>query len=323
MDLQTLNDIWRAAQPDIVKSLGNMKLQLITSWPDPGRDLIRHIEEALVKAVKRDSWPRNGKLYVSDVRYGIPIEDDGDCPKKLWAILRDEPQNPRGPGVELMFAAGDRLHEAIVEWLQDHLSGGWKVTGVEKKLMVEGLAGRLDIVLENGNLKLKAVVDVKTKRGGAFRYLSVAKSPDVVQVQAYMMEQDASFGILVYIDREGQNWIKCFLVVRDDVEVTRVANVVKDIKQKALAGDSVPGIDPILVVKENKGPNSLSVKWPWQVEWCPLKTCYCQARAEKALPKGVVAHVNDKGVVKMIEKHEANDSLKTWIENQLQELPRE
>ena len=278
-------------------------------------DLMVDIIEALTNAVARKSWPRKGKLYVSDVRYGIPIEDDGGCKKQLWAMMRDEPRKVSTPGSDLMLAAGDRLHETIEQWLVDHLKGDWKVTSIEKKVTVDGLAGRLDILLENAGEQIKCVADIKTKRGAAFRYLFNAKVPDKVQVQTYMKGEDADMGLLIYVDREGQNWIKIFPVHRDDNRVHLVTEKIKEIKKKALTGDPVPGVEPILVRKENKGPDSLSVKWPWQAEWCPLQHCYCKARAAKTLPKGIIGYVKNNGDIDLKEEHE---DLRGWVESKLE-----
>jgi hypothetical protein len=280
-----------------------------------GNDLAVEIENALAAAVHRDSWSRKGKLYVSDLKYGIPIQDDGDCPKKLWAILRDEKMKPKSPGVDLMLHAGDRLHEAIAGWLKDNLIGDWKVVKVEEKLTVEGLSGRLDILLEHGPFKLFAVIDVKTKRGGAFGYLHHAKPADVAQIQAYMMAKDAHIGFVIYVDREGQNWIKIFVVSRHDARVTQLADKVKEIKRCAEAGEPVAGVEPILVRKENKGPDALYIKWPWQAEWCPLEKCYCKARAKKPLPKGIIGYVKNNGDLDLKEEHE---HLHDWVTKKLE-----
>ena len=303
-----INAIWRPPYKDLVKQMSN----------DPSQDLVEDIERAITAAVQRKSWGRKGKLYVSDLKYGLALPEDGDCPKKLWGILRNEAQTPKTPGVDLMLTAGDRLHTQIEDWLRDHLTGGWKVIGREQRLEVEGLRGRLDLYLHNGDLKLTAVVDIKTKRGAAFNYLFEPKKADVIQVQAYMMAKAADFGILLYVDREGQNWIKMFVIPRNDTAVIRVASYVKDIRRKAQAGGTVDGMEPSLIRKKNKGPDSLTVKWPWQVDWCPLERCHCRARISKPLPKGVVAHVTDAGKVTMVNNGKEADDLKVWIEEKLE-----
>ncbi len=313
LDIGTINALWRPLYGSIVK-----RMSTNTHWPNPARGLVADIERAITVAVKRDSCGRKGKLYVSDLKYGLPLPEDGDCPKKLWGILRGEKQSPKTPGVDLMLHAGDRLHKQVGEWLKHNLTGGWKVVQIEQSLEVEGLRGRLDILLENGDLHLTAVLDIKTKRGAAFSYLHEPKAADVIQVQAYVRGKDANFGLLLYVDREGQNWLKIFVVPRNDVAVINYADDVKEIRRKAQAGEPVEGMEPMLVRKKNKGPDSLTVKWPWQVTWCPLEKCHCKARISKSLPTGIVAHIDNSGVVKMTDKYQDRDDLKDWIDKQLE-----
>jgi hypothetical protein len=292
-----------------------------------GGRLADQVEHALKKAVQRKSWARNGKLYVSDLKWGVPLEEGGDCPKKLWAKMRNEPERGAGPGVELMLCAGDRLHEAFAEWMSQHLEGDWKVHAIEKRVQYPPLAnsddqlhGRLDIELRQETSLAIGIIDVKTKRGAAFGYLNEAHHADVLQVQCYMEctePMPAETGLLVYMDREGQNWIKCFPVKRNPKAVLHAYNRVIQIRQAAIDGEVVPGMAPVVTVKSNKGPDSITVKWPWQVEWCPLEHCYCKARIKKALPKGVLAHINKKGEVKMVKGHEDNDALRLWLEREI------
>ena len=330
-----LADIWQNAYTTAVKALARRHLadfrqDMINTYGGAQRRFIMgdnissrladQVEHALKRAVQRKSWARNGKLYISDLKWGIPLEEGGDCPKKLWAKMRNEPERAAGPGVELMLAAGDRLHEAVAGWLKDHLEGDWVVHAVEKKVQYQELHGRMDIELRALNSRNVGVIDVKTKRGAAFGYLNEAHRADILQVQCYMECTDplpAETGLLVYMDREGQNWIKCFPVKRNPQAVLHAYNRVVQIRQAAMDGEVVPGMAPVVTVKQNKGPDSITVKWPWQVEWCPLEHCYCKARIKKALPKGVLAHVNAKGEVKMVKAHEDNDALRLWLEREI------
>jgi hypothetical protein len=335
-DLAAIDNIWKdhysSLLRDVVaRNLATFRAQMVQTYGgivDDG-NLADQVERALTKAVQRKSWSRKGKLYVSDLKWGTPLEEGGDCPKKLWAKMRDEPERASGPGVELMLHAGDRLHEAIAGWLSENLKEDWFVHAVEKRVQYpmnalkgDQLHGRLDIELRRVNSLQVGVIDVKTKRGAAFGYLQEAHRADVLQVQCYMECTEpvpAETGLLVYADREGQNWIKCFLVKRNPKAVLQAYNRVIQIRQAAYDGEMVPGMAPVVTVKENKGPDSITVKWPWQVEWCPLEHCYCKARIKKALPKGVLAHINAKGEVKMVKAHEDNDALKRWLENELKE----
>jgi hypothetical protein len=279
--------------------------------------LAEEVERALTKAVERRSWARNGKLYMSDLKWSLDPEDGGDCPKKLWAKMRNEPEKAGGPGVELMLHAGDRLHEQIAGWLEEHMKEGWFVEAVEERVKLDGLSGRLDIRLKHKMHMIQAVIDVKTKRGAAFQYLHEPHKADELQVQGYMLAKDADYGLLVYVDREGQNWIKCFVVKRDDEAVKNAIISVKAIKRCAEKGQAVQGMEPQVLRKVNKGPDSVTIKWPWQVTWCPLEHCYCKARVKTTLPKGIVAHILEDDTVRMTEKYSDRDDLKVWIEKKL------
>ncbi len=330
--MSTLQEMWqdqlRAAAKRHLADFRRVMQASYGGFVEDFSSLANQVEHALKKAVQRKSWSRKGKLYISDLKWGIPLDEGGDCPKKLWAKMRNEPERGAGPGVELMLAAGDRLHEAVAGWLTENMKEDWVVHAVEKRcfyptttpVLLDQLHGRMDIELRRVSSCQAGVIDVKTKRGAAFGYLNEAHRADVLQVQCYMETVEpmpAETGLLVYADREGQNFIKCFPVKRDPQAVLHAYNRIIQIRQSAMDGEAVPGMAPVVTRKENKGPDSITVKWPWQVEWCPLEHCYCKARIKKSLPKGVLAHVNDKGEVKMVKDHEDNGALQVWLQNEL------
>lgn len=72
----------------------------------------------------------------------------------------------------------------------------------------------------------RLVVDIKTWRGIAFRYLAEPKRPHVVQLQTYVMLRNAAGGLLLYVDRDGENATRQFHVQRDDDTVRRAARVI-------------------------------------------------------------------------------------------------
>lgn len=275
-----------------------MKNKLLSTFSD-------HVEDSLEKAVERDSWDRKGKLYVSDLKHAVPLDEGGDCPRKLRAKLEDEPQEALSPGVELMFSTGDALHERVADWLGKEMAErGWMLKEVEVSAHVGipnspvKLRGRLDMLFEGEVSEKRIVVDVKTKRGGAFHYLPLsqgkAKRPDELQVQAYMMARDADGGLVLYVDREGQNWIVTAPVERDDEAVREAADYLYGLKHCDV--DKIPLVRPKVTRNSNKGPDSIKVEWPWQVDYCPLKKCHCQEDLKMyRLPSGIIGHVDDDG----------------------------
>lgn len=281
------------------------------------------VERAMELAVERDSWPRKGKLYVSDLKHAVPLKDGGDCKRKLRAKLDDEPSEPISDGVSLMFKTGDMIHEKIAKWLHEHMAGmNYDLKEVETRaslpipMLGKDLRGRLDMLFEDpsGNTY---VVDVKTKRGGAFQYPPLshgeAKRPDELQVQAYMMARDADGGCVLYVDREGQNWIKAVPVGRDDEAVKGAMEVLAGIK---LAEKSqIPLVEPKVTRNKNKGPDSIKVGWPWQVEYCNLQTCHCKEDfVGGTLPSGICAYVDDDGYVEMKDGYEHRQDLRRLIQ---------
>lgn len=294
------------------------------AWSDQFKS---DIEQSMEKAVERNSWPRHGRLYVSDLKHAVPVEDGGDCKRKLRAKLDDEPQKPLSPGVELMFSTGDALHERISQWLYEHMGDrGWELVEVETSASIniphstEELRGRLDMLFERDvskSRKMRVVVDVKTKRGGAFHYPPLsqgkAKRPDELQVQAYMKSKDADFGLVLYVDREGQNFIVAAPVRRNDEAVGRAADILVGIKTAPV--DQIPLIEPKVKINKNKGPDSIEVEWPWQVEYCNLDTCHCRENLVGALPNGIIGHVDDDGHIEWRDKVKNNKyrAMREWV----------
>jgi len=233
-----------------------------------------HLKAAIERALSapKDTWD-DGKLHASDLAVAIPGAD-GKCPRQLWLRLQGAEKQPLHPGQMLMFAAGHRLHAACVEWLRVGLEGGWEVQDAERDLsdiLPEGITGTCDCVLYGPNGEV-VVVDFKTVRGNAFRFLDNPKPANVLQLQTYCYALDADYGKLLYVDREGQNFAKEFTVDRDDEAVERAVEVAK--RTKALQAPP-PVLDPTL----KKGKPTL----PWQCSWCDYADMSCPTAIPKEL----------------------------------------
>lgn len=242
---------------------------------------------------------RPPRLYVSDldVVLGMP---DGKCYRRLWHEVRDAPREPINPGTALMFHNGDRLHELFVEYFDRLEDQGWKVTGVEVRCQPdeEGeIGGRLDVELTHQETGYVLIVDFKTKRGNAFRYLTEPKPGNVLQVQTYIHARRregfrADGGCILYIDREGQNFIQQYPEPGMDPippnpelveKAIRCAKKIRDMEEPP------PIIPPKLTIGRNKGPDSVKVGQRWQADYCPLAECPCQID----LPSGIVGYLDD------------------------------
>lgn len=263
-----------------------------------------NLPEVLYEYLKENegSWDKNGQIYASDLGVALGPEHSG-CTLAFWLKCRNEPVRDKKPGELLMLRMGDVVHDYIARLVEKAvLPYGWYVEAVEERVTlevelegdeVESVGSRLDIRLRHILTGAVHVVDVKTKRGGAFRYLKDAKPGDVLQVQGYMKAADADTGSVLYVDREGQNGFREFGVDRNDQrpeEAVRRLVAIRD-------SETPPAPVGLLVTRKvNKGPDSVYLKFPWQIEWCDLVGCACRkALPCKSVPKGIVAKLHEQG----------------------------
>jgi hypothetical protein len=229
---------------------------------------------------KRKSWKRGMKIYASD------LGAEG-CRLEFFRKLRDFPSREHKPGELLMFAQGENLEEQVADAIAEVLTGSYEWVIVDKQTSIEylGITGRLDILLRNvkdGNL---LVLEVKTKRGAAFKFLDEPKRPNIIQTRFYMAGANAAYGLLAYVDREGQNFIRIFTVERNDESVEAEIEAC----QSLLLDENQP--EPLeleLDRRRNKGDDSFAFNIPWQVQWCNQAECPCSKKIGK-VQTGVVA----------------------------------
>lgn len=243
----------------------------------------------LVSEYIRSIPQRSGKdwrIWPSDL--GVALED-GPCQVAFWLKCRNEPQRPAKPGEYLMLDMGNHVHERIAEMVREAVKGtGWKVSAteltVEEQVNGETIRGRYDILLENIDGRYH-IIDVKTKRGGAFRYLNEAKPGDVLQVQWYMAQEGAESGSVLYVDREGQNFMREFPVERDDAAPRAAVETLQALRDNPMPP---PPVKLRLHRNYNKGADSFKVSMPWQIEWCDMEGCACmKSLPVKSVPKGI------------------------------------
>jgi Holliday junction resolvase-like predicted endonuclease len=241
----------------------------------------------------RQDWKRGGKLYISDIGFW-------GCKLGKWRQLKDYPQNEAKPGELLMWRQGDRLEEEVADALADALVsfGGWELVDRQTSAEYDEIPGRLDILLRNTFTKELVVVEVKSKRGQAFQYLDEPKHPNVCQTLAYMRSVGASRGLLIYVDREGQNFIRIFEVLDDGT--VDLDQEIADLR--ALRDSDTPPscMKAVLKRRRNKGPDSLYLSMPTEVKWCSDRECPCK-KAIGNLPSGIVAKVLNDGTLVMEE----------------------
>jgi hypothetical protein len=261
---------------------------------------------------------KSGRIWPSDLGVALGPKHGG-CTLAFWLKCRNEPVRPKKPGEKLMLDMGDKTHTHIADLLEDALEGtGWSVSYREVRVEIEvngeTVAGRIDIMLYHADGRIH-IIDVKSKRGAAFKFLNEARPGDVLQVQSYMKAVNATSGSVLYVDREGQNFMREFDVPREDHRPELAITKLQEIRDSEIPPAPVQlGITR----NENKGPDSFKVTIPWQIGWCDLQKCACKASLPcKTVPKGIVGKLHpDKAidgteflVVKLTEEGETVRSL--------------
>lgn len=241
-----------------------------------------------------EQWDKSMKLWASDFGAVLPSDDGGHCRLQFWLACRNAPRKESTPGELLMFKAGKLMEQwvgpALKKWLPMY---GWEVIDEERRVRSANVSGRMDFLLRHVATGKKRVLEVKTKRGAAFGHLKVAAGNNVLQCQFYVKHEDADDGMLIYIDREGQNFVKTFMVKRDDATVAWAEGELVKLRD----GEKPPPMAVKLTRTVNKGPDSVYLEHPWQVKWCHLQQCECKL-AIGPVPDGIVAKIDkQKGLV--------------------------
>lgn len=242
-------------------------------------DLVRVLEVGLDEVESKEWDPL--KIHVSDLSVSIENEREKKCPRELWLRLQGAKKRKLKPGEKLMFKQGNNLHELAVELIRKGLLGKtpdvrFIFDNAEQPAEIQGIIGKYDCKLADysGDSIKEMIVDFKSLRGNAFNYLDKAKPSNVLQVQAYMMAVNADYGMLLYIDREGQNFARQFKVERNDPAAQKAINKTKDIANSKNPPDVM---EPTIVHKKNKKSTAVYIKEPWQCSRCLYCNVSCQS----------------------------------------------
>lgn len=260
----------------------------------PYLDIVKALGDHILEA--RRSWDKDGRIYASDLGLALGPEHAG-CQAAFWHKCRNAPTKDVTPGRLLLLQAGDLLHDWVSDALKMALPvQGWRVVKVEEKVYLdhdsEEIGSRLDVLIEHIESGWRTVIDVKTKRGNAFSYLDEVKPGDELQVQGYIKAADADDGWVLYVDREGQNFMRAFHVPREDHRPETAIEILRDIR------DNPEPPEPVglrLTRKKNKGPDSLYIGAHWAIDWCDLQECQCKKMLGITnIPKKIVGKVKEK-----------------------------
>lgn len=234
-------------------------------------------------------------LYVSDLGYAY-----GLCEKQLWLKLQKAPQKELGYNEILMFQQGELTHIETVEMIKYGLDDYWEIVAVEKSVRGLGLIGRYDFKLR-GQRDETVIVDTKSSRGKNFDFLDRdgCKPEPKAQVKGYIQMDGADYGILFYVDREGQNGVRQFPVMPEDMRPK--IEKLKEIRDREAPLKMLPKIR----IRQNKSANSIYIGLPWQCKYCNFLDISC----EGALPEkwrninGIVAKQGKKGIYPYKDKY--------------------
>lgn len=242
-------------------------------------NLVSALSKGLDK--KEDNW-NEGKIHVSDLGCSSHIpEKDRKCPRQFWLRYNGYDREALKPGVQLMFEQGHALEKKAINLIMNGFEGSWNIVGTQINISngLPGIAGRLDILISDG--KEYCVVDVKTRRGGFFRYNNDIKLTNKFQIGGYiyslnnMLSKRVNNGKVIEIDREGQNF-----AVEHDFLYTKefegkIRNSILEIKKTANQKVPPAAMKPKTKINKNKGPDSVNVDLPWQCKYCDYRGVSC------------------------------------------------
>lgn len=267
-------------------------------------DLLEALERGLKERDKtRHEWDQSS-IHVTDLAVALPIDDGGACPRSLWLRVHGAERKEQTLGKRLMFDNAHSIHERVAEFLRLGLPEEWVIEAIEESVsdkLPRKMKGRLDLKLRNTKTGVVLILDIKTVRGAAFKWLTKAKPSHIIQVQAYIMAAKADGGIIIYLDREGQNAALQFSVPRADA---RVIDAMARTHLVVDAPEPPPVLKPSVNRKEYKTMDSFYVNLPFQCGYCDMLDVSCKG----ALPP----EQRDMGVVARIDKKKNAKSEIEW-----------
>lgn len=240
-----------------------------------------------------DYAKKKRNLYVGDLGYAYDL-----CARQLKLKLAKAPKREKSYNELLMLMHGNIVHGEAVKYIEIGLDNYWEIVGVEESVQGLGLRGRYDMKIE-GQRGEQVIIDFKTSRGKNFDYLDRdgCKPEPKAQVRGYIQIDQADFGVVFYIDREGQNGIREFPVMPNKVDP--LIKILKFIKE-----NDQPILKPNIRVRKNKSDNSIYISQPWQCNYCDFLDVSCPSALKPSWRNitGIVAKEDDQGNIYAYEK---------------------
>lgn len=229
------------------------------------------------------------KVHSSDL--GVIFEGgDTVCDRKLWLRINGHEKKPVPLGKKIMFDHGIRIQIRYSYIVALGLPDEWEVKDIFH-IISEHAESDLVLTGPPGDM----IIELKTARGRAFKFMDDARPRHKLQNQTYMKDYGTDLGRTLYIDREGQNKPVEFPVNRDDDLVDRARVKANSIAEQELQPEVIDYAD--VEIRENSTKdNSVKISLPWQCVHCPFYKHGCEGvLPEEAQKSGIVGRIDDDG----------------------------
>lgn len=254
----------------------------------------------------KNEW-RTDYLHASDIGFTIDPDDGGKCMRQFWLRHEEADRKEVGPGRQLMFEQGNHLEKKVMEYLHS----GFRQHDVDiiaEQMNVslglpEGVRGRLDFLICSDDSV--AVVDIKSKRGGAFQHMDDGpKERNKMQVVVYswaiskMMQFSPDYGGILVVDREGQNFVRDFWFPITDSLIERAEDGFRRLEKVRGSNTPPPRLDVDISTRENKNNHAIYVKQPWQCRYCDFHEVSCRGAMPSSMETNRVVGYYENGEVR-------------------------
>lgn len=255
-------------------------------------------------------------VHVSDYKYAL-YHEDGGCDRQLWHRMRGHDRREKNLYERIMHQQGHAMQTRFSWLIHRGLPDGWRVHVIEADIS-DGLPrddiGSCDLVLAGPGVLMG--VEMKTQRGGAFRYLDKLGAKDSHKMQAAgelyalrnLYPDREVLQRILYIDREGQNAARVYPVQwseQTEQYVEFASSYVNRIKE--LQDGVPPVLEPNVRVRVNKGRNSIYLEEPWNCSYCDFNGPACPgAMPARLTERGIVAKGDPEGDYDVIVEKDAD-----------------
>jgi len=231
-------------------------------------------------------------IHASDAPVGLTNENQ-KCDRAFWYRLNDYERQDPTLGEKIMYDHGLRIQVRFSYLIRLGLPKSYSIAEI---MMQIDNSAESDLVLEDPDGEY-IVVEVKTLRGRAFKFLEEPRERHVLQCQSYMQKLDTQQGCVLYLDREGQNTPVQFTIDRNDDKVNSCIDHAKHVAKQEDMPDKLSFAD--VKIKENKTvDNAVYVDMPWQCEYCKYRHIQCEGVVPREIQElsGIIGRIDEDGI---------------------------